>query len=124
MLARRPYDLRHGGVSLRLDAGIPATQVPNGPITVLKSYSPSTPSASRDRIGSGSSALTAGWVRNEIPGPRPVRRRLRMHAPGDTRLRRPSSQSSEFVPPTWPYAVGISVRMLDHSAHIPDHGSS
>jgi hypothetical protein len=41
-----------------------------------------------------------------------------------TRLRRPPSQSSEFVPPTWPYAVGISVRMLDHSAHIPDHGSS
>jgi integrase len=26
-LARRPYDLRHGGVSLRLNAGIPATQV-------------------------------------------------------------------------------------------------
>ncbi|GAB2446153.1 hypothetical protein GCM10027187_09990 [Streptosporangium sandarakinum] len=25
--ARRPYDLRHAGVSLRLDAGIPATQV-------------------------------------------------------------------------------------------------
>jgi integrase len=26
-LARRPYDLRHGGVSLRLNAGVPATQV-------------------------------------------------------------------------------------------------
>jgi integrase len=27
LLARRPYDLRHGGVSLRLNAGVPATQV-------------------------------------------------------------------------------------------------
>jgi integrase len=27
LLARRPYDLRHGGVSLRLSAGVPATQV-------------------------------------------------------------------------------------------------
>lgn len=27
VLARRPYDLRHGGVSLRLNAGVPATQV-------------------------------------------------------------------------------------------------
>lgn len=27
MLARRPYDLRHGGVFLRLNAGVPATQV-------------------------------------------------------------------------------------------------
>lgn len=26
-LARRPYDLRHGGGSLRLNAGVPATQV-------------------------------------------------------------------------------------------------
>ena len=26
-LARRPYDLRHGGVSLRLNAGVPPTQV-------------------------------------------------------------------------------------------------
>ncbi len=26
-IARRPYDLRHGGVSLRLNAGVPATQV-------------------------------------------------------------------------------------------------
>jgi integrase len=26
-LPRRPYDLRHGGVSLRLNAGVPATQV-------------------------------------------------------------------------------------------------
>jgi integrase len=26
-LARRPYHLRHGGVSLRLNAGVPATQV-------------------------------------------------------------------------------------------------
>jgi integrase len=26
-LARRPYDLRHGGVSLGLNAGVPATQV-------------------------------------------------------------------------------------------------
>jgi integrase len=26
-LARRPYDLRHAGVSLRLNAGVPATQV-------------------------------------------------------------------------------------------------
>lgn len=26
-LARRPYDLRHGGVSLRLNAGVPASQV-------------------------------------------------------------------------------------------------
>ncbi len=26
-LALRPYDLRHGGVSLRLNAGVPATQV-------------------------------------------------------------------------------------------------
>ena len=27
VLARRPYDLRHGGISLRLNAGVPATQV-------------------------------------------------------------------------------------------------
>jgi integrase len=27
LLARRPYDLRHAGVSLRLNAGVPATQV-------------------------------------------------------------------------------------------------
>lgn len=27
LLARRPYDLRHGGVSLRLNAGVPPTQV-------------------------------------------------------------------------------------------------
>ena len=26
-LARRPYDLRHGGMSLRLNVGVPATQV-------------------------------------------------------------------------------------------------
>ncbi len=26
-LAQRPYDLRHGGVSLRLNAGVPPTQV-------------------------------------------------------------------------------------------------
>ncbi|MFD0537513.1 hypothetical protein ACFQY7_30940 [Actinomadura luteofluorescens] len=26
-LARRPYDLRHAGVSLRLNAGVPPTQV-------------------------------------------------------------------------------------------------
>ena len=26
-LALRPYDLRHGGISLRLNAGVPATQV-------------------------------------------------------------------------------------------------
>jgi hypothetical protein len=26
-LVLRPYDLRHGGVSLRLNAGVPATQV-------------------------------------------------------------------------------------------------
>ncbi|GAA0445380.1 hypothetical protein Acor_83300 [Acrocarpospora corrugata] len=26
-LARRPYDLRHAGVSMRLNAGVPATQV-------------------------------------------------------------------------------------------------
>ncbi|WP_338325921.1 hypothetical protein [Thermomonospora catenispora] len=26
-LARRPYDPRHAGVSLRLNAGVPATQV-------------------------------------------------------------------------------------------------
>ena len=27
LLARRPYDLRHGGVSVRLNAGVPPTQV-------------------------------------------------------------------------------------------------
>ena len=27
VLARRPYDLRHGGISLRLNAGVPVTQV-------------------------------------------------------------------------------------------------
>jgi len=27
VLARRPYDLRHGGISLRVNAGVPATQV-------------------------------------------------------------------------------------------------
>jgi integrase len=27
VLARRPYNLRHGGISLRLNAGVPATQV-------------------------------------------------------------------------------------------------
>ena len=45
-LAGRPYDLRHAGVSLWLNAGVPATEVARRAGTVLTSYSRSTPVAS------------------------------------------------------------------------------
>lgn len=54
-LARRPYDLRHAGVSLRLNAGVPATQVAewagHGVEVLLKIYAKCI--AGQDRLWEG-----------------------------------------------------------------------
>ena len=55
-LAQRPYDLRHGGVSLRLNAGVPPTQGAEWAghsVEVLLTIYPSTPNAFTAAIRSG-----------------------------------------------------------------------
>jgi integrase len=83
-LARRPYDLRHAGVSLRLNAGVPPPRWPNGPGTAWRSCSRSTPSASTAAIRSGSTGSTARseTANHENPGPHLVRNRPRTQASG------------------------------------------
>ncbi len=60
-LAGRPYDLRHGGVTLASNAGVPSPRSPAAPGTAPKSSGGSTPAASTDtsRCGTSASALLA-----------------------------------------------------------------
>ena len=56
-LAARPYDLRHSGVTLQLNAGVPAPEVAGEPVMASRSCCGCTPDASKVTSSSGTAAL-------------------------------------------------------------------
>jgi hypothetical protein len=108
-LAARPYDLRHGGITLALNAGVPLPKSPAGQDTASKFSGVSTPAASMatsscgttaSRKPSTSATKTATNRLDFRHALQPVQEIARLGPPNLPNLFRPCSESSRQTPGT------------------------
>jgi hypothetical protein len=87
-LGRRPYDLRHATVSLRLNSGVPATEVArragHGVAVLLKIYAHCIDERARRRLGRVFRAWRRGGVRARSQAKRQHPTRTKNHGNPDS----------------------------------------
>jgi hypothetical protein len=126
-LARRPYDLRHSGVTLGLNAGVPHPKSRAAPGTASQSCSASTPDASTVTNSSGiPGSMTRSATR--LPGDRvspwlrerPSTARFRRELPGaDNSRPRPHTRRPAGCFCWWWQVLGSNQRRLSRRFYRP-----